>query len=158
MKRILGMLGLMICLLIFICACEAMSKPAGTGKGKAKYETLHATVVSLNRTRQELVVKDNSNGDEIKFTILARDMKSLKEGDEVKIKFESNTRVIKNIRAEKGEKSVAPTPSKADSPKEPVNTEIEPSTDVSTPADPGVAVAEQETAENETPAEDSAKQ
>jgi len=89
--------------LIFVCGLVTFSF-AQTASGKTgakptvKSEIIRGKIVSIDTTKNEIVVKSNKSGVEKTITVDPKDIASLKTDENVKIKIKEGSNVAESIR------------------------------------------------------------
>jgi hypothetical protein len=88
---------------LFMLTTVGFSKDLKTVKPKV--ETIQASIVSIDKTKSEIVVKDAKSSEEKTFVVTAKTLLLLKEGENVKIKFEEGTNIAKSVKILKNVKA-----------------------------------------------------
>ncbi len=98
--------------LIFLCGLGTFSF-AQTAQGKtdkkaeAKTELIRGKIISIDTTKNEIVVKDNKAGVEKTIAVDPRVIASLKTGEEVRIRVKEGSNIAESVR--EVVKTAAPT-------------------------------------------------
>lgn len=77
------------------------SQGGGNSGGGAALATMAGEIISIKRSFNQIVIKDQNLRTEKTFTVKAEDIKSLKLGDTVEIKYKNGSNAAESITAAK---------------------------------------------------------
>ena len=87
-----------------IAADQGTGAGGGSSGGEAALATLTGEIVSIKRSSNQITVKDQNTLTEKEFTVKPTDLKSVKLGDSVEIKYKNGSNIAESITSAKSSK------------------------------------------------------
>lgn len=89
--------------LLLICSMSTLSfaqtSPVKTAKkAKVSTEIIRGKIVSIDSAKNEIVIKDNKTGLEKSILVNAKEVGSLKVGEELKVTLKSGTNIAESVK------------------------------------------------------------